>query len=298
MAQDVSRDVSVTTGHGMVYALVTALLASGWTVAAWSDGATRTGSATGFNAASDLDAVDAWVLVQHTASGRKVSFQRKADSNTWTVQYTEGGQTLSAGNATTPDNHATYTKVVLSNAQWYPTNVPTACKMHIVVDDAACKVIAFWRRTPFIAGTSACGYFMIEAVSSDLYWPANPDPCVIGARFRDDNQVAADLVAGTNCGWHRRGLGGETWLSDWLLESPYGLCGLNTGSPDGNDKELGIRWGRSASGVANLLGVSTLIKGLNPFREPTTGLDGGSDLDRAAFGQVTVANDGVAIPAS
>ncbi len=44
-----------------------------------------------------------------------------------------------------------------------------------------------------------------------------------------------------------------------------------------------------------VLGTSTLFKLLQPFRSPTTGVDAGATLNRAAFGQVSVANDGVAL---
>jgi len=44
-----------------------------------------------------------------------------------------------------------------------------------------------------------------------------------------------------------------------------------------------------------VLGTSTLFKLLQPFRSPITGVDAGATLNRAAFGQVSVANDGVAL---
>ena len=44
-----------------------------------------------------------------------------------------------------------------------------------------------------------------------------------------------------------------------------------------------------------MLGKSALFRLLQPYRAPTTGMDGATNFARAAFGPVTVPNDGVAL---
>lgn len=297
MAQNVSRDIACTNGHELIYAILTALLAGGWTVVAWSDGAARTGSSAGFNAASDLAAVDAWVIVNHTATNRKLTFQRKANSNTWSLWYTFPGAALTVNGVTPgtiPDAHATLTQVVRSNIQLYPTVAPTNTKLHVVVDDANCKAVAFWRRTPFPGG-AACGYFVIEAFAANLSWAADPDPCVAGLAFDNGNNAPASFFSPAHGAWYRKGLGGETYDLSHLLETVFAACGSGTPLPGAVDTEFALRWGRSISGFGFPIGVSTLLKGLNPFQSPTTGVDAGATLNRAAFGAVTCANDGTAL---
>lgn len=294
MAQNVSRDVACSNGHSLVYVILTAMLAGGWTVVSWSNGATRTGSATGFDAAGDLNATNAWVVVNHTATGRKLTFQRKSDSNTWSLWYTLAGAALTTGDATTPDAHSTLTRVKRNNYPIYPTEAPTDVKLHVVVDDAACKVVTFWRRTPY-AGGSACGYFIIEAFASNLSWAADPDPCVVGLCFDNGNNAPAQFFTAAHGAWYRKGLAGEGYDLSHMLETVFGASGSGTALPGGVDTEYAVRWGRAVNGFGFPIGVSTLVRGINPYTVPTTGVDAGATLNRAAFGGVTCANDGVAL---
>lgn len=296
MAQHVSRDLACASGPDFVYALVSRLVLHGWSVVAWSDGSARTVGSAGLDAASDLAAANAWVVVNHTASGRRMSFQRRAAAHTWTLRYTPAGAALDAGDAVTPDSHAT-TRTFFDNAQLYPTNAPTATKAHLVVDDAKAGFVALLRRTPY-AGGDACAWIFAESFAPNLSWNADPDPCVVGATFHAGNAaVGAFYAAGTLRGWFRRGLAGEAFDEYHAVENCFGACGHGTALPGGVDTEFAVRVGRvgGGGGLGFPIGVSTLLRGLNPWLSPTTGLDAGGTLTRACFGGVTVANDGAAL---
>lgn len=291
MTVNVYRDTSISTGHAALFELYTRLISNGWAAVAWSDGTTRTGSA-GPASAAALNATSAWFVVNHTASSRKFSAKRGADSNTWEFRYTDGSVSLSAGNATTPDNHASYTQTVFPNGQWYPSSNPN-CLAHVVVDDASSSFVMFLRRTPFPGGTTAaCSHVFMDALTSPV-WAANPDPVVIGANFADANTSPANLIAASNRAWFKRNVGGETWVTSWALENPGNVFGHGTSDAGGIDVEYEARW--VSTGTAGVLGKSRIFRGLQPYRTPIVGLDSGATLNRACFGQVTVANDGTAL---
>ena len=295
MTMQISRDIACTSGHEAAYALYTALVANGWAAVAWSDGTTRTAGA-GPASAANLSAASAWFVVQHVATGRKFSYKRDASTATsCQFQYTDGAVSLSAGNASTPDNHATYTKAFFASQQWYPVSGTTTTKAHLVVDDASASFVMLLRRSPFVGG-SACSYVSFDQVTP-LTWAANPEPLVASARFRDNNDAPETGLFSPNTGntgWHRRGLSGEVWSgTQWSLENPANVAGSAVVDPSGSDVEYEVRW--CYVSVMFLLGRSTLYRALQPYRSPTTGLDGSGNYTRAAFGGVSVPNDGSAL---
>ena len=294
MTMQISRDIACTSGHEAAYALYTALVAHGWTAVAWSNGTagTRTAGA-GPASAANLSAASAWYVVQHTATGRKFSYKRDASTATsCQFQYTDGAVSLSAGNASTPDNHATYTQTFFTSGQWYPVSGTTTTKAHLVVDDASASFVMLLRRTPYADG-DCCAYVGMETVTP-LTWAANPDPHVVFARYNNSNTAGAGPLAiyGGNLAWYKRGISGESWTwNQWYLENPGGVAG-GAADPSGTDTEYEARWTYSGGFV---LGKSALFRLLQPYRAPTTGMDGATNFARAAFGPVTVPNDGVAL---
>lgn len=291
MTLNVYRDIAASNGHTLAYELVTRLLANGWTTVSYSDGTTRTATTANVPSAATLNNVSAYTVLTHTSTGIKLGIQRKADSNTFTIQVTEGGQALSGGNATTMESNATYTKTILSNAQLYPSTGTTTLKMHIVCDDASPAFVLFGRRTPFVGGsTSACTMVFLDYVTA-LTWSANPQPWVAWASYSVSDIAAAGLTGNNSSGWYKRGISGESFSTSWSLENPGTVAGSSTSDPSGSDVEYGARWQ-----ISNfILGTSTLFKLLQPFRSPITGVDSGATLNRAAFGQVSVASDGTAL---
>ena len=287
------RDIAASNGHTAAYELAARLLLNGWTTVSYSDGTTRTATGADLPGASTLNASGAFVLLTHTVTGIKYGMQRKADSNTWTFQITEGGQSLTGGNATTMESNASYTKTLLSNAQWYPSTGTTTTKLHIVCDSATASFVIFVRRTPFVGGsTSACAYAFLDYVTAAT-WSANPQPWVAGAVFANGDTAPASLIGANSAGWYKRGISGETWSGSWLLENPGMVAGSATSDPSGSDCEFETRWVNTY--VVEVRGKSTLFRLVQPYRTPTGGMDGGSSFERAAFGQVTVANDGSAL---
>ncbi len=163
MTLNVYRDIAASNGHTQAYELVTRLLANGWTTVSYSDGTTRTATTADCPSAATLNASSAYVVLTHTSTGMKLGLQREADSNTWTIRVTEGGVSLTGGNATTMESHATYTKTILGNYLIYPSTGTTTLKLHIVVDDASPSFVLFGRRTPFVGGsTSACTMIFLD----------------------------------------------------------------------------------------------------------------------------------------
>lgn len=294
MTMQISRDIACTSGHEAAYALYTALVAHGWTAVAWSDGTTRAAGA-GPASAANLSAASAWFVVRHAATGRKFSYKRDASTATsCQFQYTDGAVSLSAGNASTPDNHATYTKTFFASGQWYPVSGTTTTKAHLVVDDASASFVMLLRRTPY-AGGDCCAYVGMETVTP-LTWAANPDPHVVFARYSDANTAGTGLYQANagNVAWYKRGISGEAWsLGWWSLENPAGVAG-GAADPSGTDTEYEARW-ISIYGYNFVLGKSALFRLLQPYCAPTTGMDGATNFARAAFGPVTVPNDGVAL---
>lgn len=294
MTMHVYRDTSCASLSEAAFELYTRLVAHGWAAVAWSDGTTRTAGA-GPASAANLSAANAWFVVQHTATGRKFSYKRDASAATsCQFQHTDASA-LSAGNSTTPDAHATYTKTFLGSQQWYPSTGTTTTKAHTVVDDATASFVMLLRRSPFVGG-SACSYVSFDQVTP-LTWAANPEPLVASARFRDGNDAPETGLFSSNTGntgWSRRGLSGEGWSgTQWYLENPANVAGSAVVDPSGSDVEYEVRW--CYVDVAFIMGRSTLYRALQPYRSPTTGLDGSGNFSRAAFGRMTVPNDGAAL---
>ena len=106
------HDVNETPidGAAAVLQLVTVLLAAGWSIHAYGDGTTRTGSGAGFTVASLRNLSHAWVAVVAPAGTDTVVFQRStagaADNTSWWVAYASDGL-LTNGDGTTVDSEAT-----------------------------------------------------------------------------------------------------------------------------------------------------------------------------------------------
>ena len=293
MTLNVYRDTAASTGHASVFELVTRLLANGWTTVSYSDATTRTATGADCPSAATLNNANAYTVLTHTVSGIKLGLQRKTDSNTWTIQITEGGQSLTGGNATTMESHATYTKTLLSNAQLYPSTGTTTVKLHTVADNASPSFVIMGRRSPFVGGSTSAVFYVFLDYLPPLTWSANPQPWIAGVKFDNGDIAPAALItnSGTSDGWYKRGISGESWTTSWQLENPGTVAGSGTSDPSGSDVELETRW----IGATMVLGKSTLFKLCQPYRTPTGGMDSGSSFARAAFGQVTVPNDGTAL---
>ncbi len=292
MANVIYRDIDCANGHELIYAILSRLVLNGWATVASSDGTTRGTSAPGSAAA--LNNTDAWWLVNHVASGRKVGIQRKADSNAWTIKVTPPGYSLTTGDATTMDAHASYTKNIVNDAQRYPSSGTTTSKLHLVVDDARCAFYAGARRSPHGSGDNVF-HLLVEAFT-DVTWSANPDACYYCTAFGDDNSASSYLFAagGGNYLWHRLGITDEQWNALNAFENPGGVCGTGTAAPSGEDQLLELRMMNNSNPYI-LFGKSGLIRGLWPYRSPPLGVDSGGTLNWAAMGHIAVPNDGTAL---
>jgi hypothetical protein len=90
--------------------------------------------------------------------------------------------------------------------------------------------------------------------------------------------------------------GGANFDQSFMLDDNFGSGG-GLPLPGATDTEMETRLGRYVVSPRQgyPMGVSTMLRTICPYVEPTTGLDAGATLNRAAFGHVTCANDGVAL---
>lgn len=294
MTVNVYRDTACTVDADAAYELWLRLTSNGYVASSWSDGTTRTAGA-GPSSASDLSASNSYWVVRYSTNGRWITVKRTA-ANNWLVEYTSADGTMAGGNGTTPDRDATYTKIWLSSAQFYPSTGTTTTKAHTVVDSSTGSFVMFLRRSPNVGGsTDGCSIIFLDVVTP-LTWGANPDPAIGSATFSNSNVVTGVCLTGTNgatYGWYKKGISGASYIGTWFLENPGNVNGNATTDPSGSDLNLSVRW--VSTSAVTILGVSTIFNALNPYRNPTVGIDAGSTLSRAAFGGVSVLNDGVAL---
>lgn len=283
-----------TNGSSVLYWLYQKLKENGWNDLAHgtgSGGARMTGALAD---ETDLNSAPyAWFMLEHGSDGCRLSFRFGSNTSEWNMAFTEPTVSLTAGDATTPD-HSTYTNTAIDSRQMYVTSGTVDSYSHTVIDDASPSFAMFVRRSPYVGGSAFCVMFLEKV--TPLIWVDNPAPYVCGGSFDDANSVSGSLVTSGNRAWYARGLSGETWATEFLLENPSSYAGNSVRDPSGVCLELETRWVRQ--GGVFLLGKSELFRLLNPYIGPTTGLDEGATLNRAAFGHVSVANDGIAQPAS
>jgi len=289
MAVNVYRDISCSTDADAAYEIWLRLTSNGYVASSWSNGTTRVAGA-GPASASDLSATNSYWVVRFSTNGRWITLKRTA-ANTWLVEYTTADGTMAGGNGTTPDRDATLTKIWLNSAQIYPSSGVTATKLHTVVNNVTGSFACWGRRTPNVGGnTDGC-----FAVFLDIYtpgpWTANPDPAMGAAAFNNNNTVTYTIMANVQ-GWYAKGLSGASFKTNNVMDNPGGVNGNSTADPTGQDIEYEVRWTNS---VPVIYGVSSIFRALQPYRNPIVGIDSGAVLNRAAFGGITVANDGVAL---
>ena len=305
MTLQVYRDVTAADGCEALAKLVFQLVADGFSYVAHStgNGGSRLTSlpATAADLATDLrTAHSAWVCVSR--GSRAWSWQRSTgvnpDYRSWRYEYTASGA-LSAGSATTPDRNATTSKYVSDNyfRVAFPGSgtggsaVNAAMLLHIIVDDAGPTFFMGQRRTPLPVGNVAlAGYYFCDELV-DPVWAGNTDPIVCGGGGLDNNVFEAQIVSGGfSQAWKAYGLGGAAWTGV-ALENPGSVGGNTSADVGGIDIEYAARW----QSPAVVYGTSRLFRLLQPYRTPVVGIDSGATLNRAAFGCVTVPNDGVAL---
>lgn len=305
MTLQVYRDVTAADGCEALAKLVFQLVADGFSYVAHStgNGGSRLTSlpATAADLATDLrTAHSAWVCVSR--GSRSWSWQRSTgvnpDYRAWKYEYTASGA-LSAGSATTPDRNASTSQKVAGD--YFRTAFPgsgtggsavnDAMLCHFVIDDAGPTFFMGHRRTPLPGGNVAlCGYYFCDELV-DPVWAANTDPIVCGGGGADNNVFEAQLVASFyNSAWYKHLISGAAWVGV-SLENPGSVAGHGTADAGGIDVEYAARWVSAAS----VYGTSRIFRLLQPYRTPVVGIDSGATLDRAAFGYVTVPNDGIAL---
>ncbi len=289
MAINVYRDTNCTTDAAAAYELYRCLKLNGYTDTAWSNGTTRVAGA-GPSSASDLSATNSYWIVRFSTNGRWFTVKRTA-ANNWLVEYTSADGTMANGTGTTPDRDGTLTKIWLYASQIYPSTSTTTTKTHTVVNNANGSFAFFIRRSPNVGGsTDACA-----AIFLDIYtpgpWVSNPDPAMGAAVFSNGNTAGSVLGSGAINGWDRKGLAGAIYRTNCIFDIPTNVMGSSTSDPTGQDVDYELRY----TNVGTMFGVASILRGLQPYRNPIIGIDSGGNLTRAAFGAVTVANDGVAL---
>jgi hypothetical protein len=110
MAFQFSVNQTPINGARAVAQLIALLVTAGWSIHAYGDGSTRTGSGTGFNATKLEDLASSWVAVNAPGSAGSLIFQRSAagagNNSSWWVAWAKAGLNTD-GNGTTVDTEAT-----------------------------------------------------------------------------------------------------------------------------------------------------------------------------------------------
>jgi hypothetical protein len=290
MSVSVYRDISCLTDAETAFELWTRLTSNGYVASSWSNGTTRVAGA-GPASASDLSATNSYWVVRFSTNGRWVTVKRSA-ANNWLVEYTSADGTMAGGNGTTPDRDATLTKIWLNSTQIYPSSGVTATKLHTVVNNANGSFACIGRRTPNVGGSTDACFIVFLDIYTPGPWSSNPDPAMGGAIFNNNNTAASTLM-GNVSGWYAKGLGGASYKTNNLVDNPGNTLGSATADPAGQDIDYEIRWTNATTPV--IYGISSIFRGLQPYRNPIVGIDSGGTLTRAAFGGLTVLNDGVAL---
>jgi hypothetical protein len=220
------------------------------------------------------------------------------DYRAWKHDYTASGA-LTTGSGTAPDRNSSTSQYVSGNffrtsmagSSTGGTTVNEAMKLHVIVDDAGPSWLAIMRRTPFPVGNvGACGIIGCDALVNPV-WPGNTDPVVLINAGLDNNAAHSELVGpGYNNAWIKYGLSGSSFTGA-ALHNPGNIAGSGTADQGGSDILVDAQWVCGG----NLLGTSTLFQLLQPGRTPVVGVDLGATLNRAAFWNVAVLNDGVAL---
>ena len=296
MALNDYRDISAADGCAAIAELVFRLVANGFTYVAHSTGSGGARSASIPATAADLATAlrtqhSSWVCVSR--GSRSWSWHRSTTANpdytSWKYEYTATGA-LSAGSATAPDRNASTSQYVSGN--FFRAAFPSAAmKCHIVVDDAGPTFFAGFRRTPLPGGNVAlCGVYFCDQLENPT-WAGNTDPIVCGGGGAGTDVFEAQLVTiNYNNAWYKHLISGATWALV-LLENPGSVAGHATSDAGGIDVEYAARWVSQGS----VYGTSRIFRLLQPYRTPVVGIDSGATLNRAAFGNVTVPNDGTAL---
>ncbi len=297
MATVIYRDLACASGQEFVFKIFSRLVSNGYQSISWSDGTTRTGSGAAPAAASDLSASDSWWVIKHSTSNRHYTVKNTSSGVNWIMSYTPYNKSISAGDATTPDNHASYTKNLIDN-QKYPNSGTTDIKLHLVIDSVTGTFYAFGRRTPFVGGDTAACIVMFSEIFTPLTWPDDPEPVVTGFHFNDNNNAQSGIVDSCPFNrfgkWRRYGISGETWENGTILfSSLFSAAGNTTLNPSGQDVLYDADYGDS--NMPGPIGKSSMLKMINPYRSPIVGVDSGGELNWAAFGQFAIPNDGIAL---
>jgi hypothetical protein len=301
----VYRDIACADGAAAVAETVFKLTANGFGYLGHGTGSGGSRSAVQPATAADLATAlrtghSAWT--GFTRGTRAWTLHRSTgvnpDYRAWKHDYTASGA-LTTGSATAPDRNASTSQYVgwnsfrtsMAGSSTGGTTINEAMKLHVIVDDSGPSWLAIMRRTPLPGGNvGACGVIGCDALVNPV-WPSNPDPVVLINAGADGNAANNDLVGTTyNSAWIKYGLGGAAWTGA-ALHNPGNIAGSTTADQGGADILVDAQWVCGG----NLLGTSTLFQLLQPGRTPVVGVDMGATLNRAAFWNVAVLNDGIAL---
>jgi hypothetical protein len=305
----VYRDIACADGAAAVAETVFRVTNNGFTFGGYGTGTGGEPFASRPAAASTLatalrTAPGAWV--SFTRGTRAWSLQRNTaapgganpDYRAWKHEYTASG-VLTSGTATAPPRNASTSQYVSGNffrtsmagSSTGSSTINEAMKLHVIVDDAGPSWLAIMRRTPFPVGNvGACGIIGCDALVNPV-WPGNTDPVALINAGLDTNAAHTELVGtGYNNAWIKYGLSGSSFTGA-ALHNPGNIAGSAMADQGGSDILVDAQWVCGG----NLLGTSTLFQLLQPGRTPVVGVDLGATLNRAAFWNVAVLNDGIAL---
>lgn len=247
---DVNIDTTTNGATEIIFALLTQLLAAGWTVQTSSDGTTYKSTpgsqvVSAGGGAGGLGNTSAWFRIQDPGGRREFVFFRGGNHATWTVVYSPlakftGGSPGATTRPTATDEQLIYSAVTL----W--SGSPGAWYGHVVVQSTPeGGVYGFWcwATTVGSGAIPSGGLLVCEPLAVGSYPVEDTDPCVFCA-------VTSGPSAYNTAAWrwmYKHGLVGEVFAAATSAVLPaqnttkvVGDIGSNPYSADDNHLPVGF----------------------------------------------------------
>lgn len=273
MALQYDVNQTPTTGAEAVVQIVNVLSGASWSVHAYGDGTTRTGTGALPNV-SEMSNSSSWIAMKAPVGDHTIAFQRGTDNTLWWMSYTFGGlQTDGDGLIVDSPVTASDTKEVFNNGTptipgtLFPVdNVSGAFRFNVVANDSSpynwhanawniasgkSRTLIFFDGLQVHASDNA-RYVLYAEYRSSLPWAGQRD-------------WTAHMTQSPGKSWLAKGLGGQTWTRtvpmqlssvDGVIPFPRAL----TPNPfDANDDLGPIVYVTNNSNVYQLKGIGSLF---------------------------------------
>lgn len=316
MAFTFSVNSTPATASIAMYALVTALVAAGWTKVADSDGTTYSAAGTqvtsGNTGAGGLDNTNAWIYLRAPAylgQQRGITIQRGNTNLLFRAKYSASAGFSGGAPAATVTPSATDEVIFIgagTDAAPTFTSFPTngTYRMHIAAGGAA-EGYAFWLVMLTTSTTTALRIMFLDVLVPGTYGPTDPDPAVIGWTATTAIGDFINVVSGTtnpkpSAAW----MGATSVAANNVNLAMYTYGGFNPALGGSSnigqnpfsvkDTQYQVIWGRGAGSAApnGIKGVSSLFRACTMARANMDTFSVSATRDFVFFQGMALAWDG------